>query len=84
MKAPSNHELHIILTKMDGKIDIMHEKLDGVSSWQEKHAESDEKHFETINNKIGNMQGIAATVGIFSAGIGAFISYMWNRFTGHA
>lgn len=84
MDKPTNHELHIMLTKLDGKLDNISEKITGVSDWQEKHAASDEVHFESLNTKISNLRGLATSVGFVSAGVGVFISYLWNRFTGQA
>ncbi len=82
MDNPSNHDLHIMLVRIeerqksviDGQADIVH-KLDKVTIWQDTHEKRDEERFNSLNK-------YAASVAMIGAAIGAGASYLYKKVMG--
>ena len=66
MKNPTNSDLHIMLVRIEERQKTVVDKLDGVTQWQTRHEEKDEKRFGDLN-KYG--RSIAIVASIFGAGI---------------
>ena len=72
MKTPSNHDLHIMITRLEGKMDNVGEKLDTV-------IEGHGNHLATIDGKISKLNTLAAFVGLTCAGIGVVIGSVKDK-----
>lgn len=73
----TNHDLHIMLTRVE-------EKLDGVKEWQKEHQENDSKQFTELNGNINEMNKYAASIAIVAAALGASGAWLLNKFTGNS
>lgn len=71
----TNHDLHIMLTRIEERQKTNTSKIDTILDWQVSHEEKDEQRFGSLNK-------YAASVAIVAASIGAFGSFLWDKLTG--
>lgn len=76
------HDLHIMLTKMDGKISLLLVKQNDNESWQEKHEETDLKRFRSIEDKISSLNKYAISLAVVAAFIGVMFDKIKNAIAG--
>lgn len=76
MKQTSNHDLHIMITKIDAKLDTVLEKHEDAVRWRNKHESSDDVRFTTLSDKLDNVNkfgvSIAAVFGFIGIIIGKY------------
>ena len=78
MPGITNHELHIMLTKINGKVDLLLVKEADNKEWQDKHEVQDLERFDkidqnvqTLTRKVWKMNGLVAAFAAFAAFFGA-------------
>ena len=69
--TPTNHDLHIMLVKLDGKMSLMLAQSQDSKEWQEKHESNDNTRFKDMNAKIGGYRKYGVSLAIVAAFIGA-------------
>ena len=78
--TPTNHDLHIMLTKLDGKISLILAQGQDNKEWQDKHESNDNKRFKDIDKKIGGYQKYGISLAIVAAFIGASFNRIIEMF----
>ena len=78
----TNHDLHIMLTRIDEKQTAIVEKVDSIIGRQALHQTNDDKQFAEVRFEINSMNKYAASIAIVAGGIGAISAYIWNKITG--
>ncbi len=63
MKNPTNHDLHIMLTRIEERQINVVEKLDNISRRQKEHEENDEERFTNLNRYAASIAMIASVIG---------------------
>ena len=70
--VPTNHELHIMLTRLEGKMDNVMDKLDTVIT---DHGTK----ISGVEKKVSKLNTLAALVGVTSAGVGVAVGAMKDK-----
>lgn len=73
----TNHDLHVMLTRIEERQKTIAEKVDLANRWQAEHEKKDEERFNSLNK-------YAASIAIVSSAITAGLAYLWNMITGKA
>ena len=82
--APTNHDLHIMLVKLDGKFDSMLEKQEAAQNWQVDHDKKDSERFGGLQKRIDGMSTYATSVALVAGFVGLSAKFIWDRLTGRA
>ncbi len=87
--APSNHDLHIMLVKVDGKLDALLAKNADFKEWQENHEKKDVERFtglserlDGFSDRLDSLRSYAASVALVGSGIGFGLKYIWDNIRG--
>lgn len=72
MHEPSVNDLHILLVKQDGKLDLLLSKMEDVNKWQEKHDNDDKVEHANLHKRISNVKFGNVLVTLFAATIAIF------------
>ena len=80
--APTNHDLHIMLVRLDGKLDSLIAKNIDFKEWQENHEKKDAERFDSLNQRLEGLRSYAASVALVGSGIGFGLKYLWDNIRG--
>lgn len=73
MQNPTNHDLHIMLTKLDGKLNLLLAQSSDAKEWQEKHEANDNRRFVDMERKISGWSKYGISIAIVAAFVGAIL-----------
>lgn len=76
--VPDNHQLHILLTKMDSKIDVVLQGQEDVKTWQTNHEKSDIESFNSLHTRISKLRRYGSSIAIVSGGVAAITTFVFT------
>lgn len=82
LKAPTNHDLQVMLIEMKGDVKAILTQQKAAKEWQDEHQKTDKKEFEAIREEIAGMNKYATSIAIVAAGLGFIGSWVWSKVTG--
>ena len=76
--TPDNHQLHIMLVRIDSKLDTVVDGQQDVKTWQAKHEEADKEQFDKLHTRISDMRNYGNSIALVAGFLGAGAAAAWS------
>lgn len=80
----TNHDLHIMITKIDGKLNTIIESQKNAKDWQLQHSNDDKAEFNKLHERVSSLRTYGTSIAIVAAVFGSVGTWAWNKITGQS
>lgn len=81
-KIPTNHELAILIAKIDTKLDSILENQLRAEDWQKNHVQDDKDSFQRLHDRISSLKNYGTSIAIVASFCGAIFTWIWHKIMG--